>query len=226
MNRFLLFALLTWLTGSPLLAILVIAALAVPTWWAGSRFAWRTHRRIRSWGEAGRLRRELALNPHDAKARADLGEILVRQGRYREARAELEQVYPRVEDLPGANYALGLALLHDGEEERGRALIERALALNPKFGYGEPSLRLGDFRAAREEWQQAAERYRQATGIHSSSVEGWYKLADAQSRLGRRAEARAAIDEALRSYRTAPWYRRSDDAPWRRRAARLRRSLS
>lgn len=225
MGRFFLFALLTWITGNPLLAILVLIALSVPGWWASSRWAWRVSRRVRAWGEAGRLRRELAVNPHDVTARAALGAILARHGRFREARAELEQAMPRADDLPEANYSLGLCLLHDGEIERGRELVERALALNPKFGYGEPYLRLGDFRAERGEWEQAAERYRQATGIHSSSVEAWCKLGQALERLGRREEAKAALQEALTSYRTAPWYRRADDRPWKRRAARLLRSL-
>jgi tetratricopeptide (TPR) repeat protein len=225
MSRFFLFALLTWITGNPLLAILVIIALSLPGWWAGSRHAWRLGRRMRAWGEAGRLRRALAVNPHDVKARTELGAILVRQGRFQEARGELTQAMPRADDLPQANYSLGLCLLHDGEVERGRELVEKALALNPKFGYGEPYLRLGDFRSERGEWAQAAERYRQATAIHSSSVEGWFKLGEALNHLGRRDEGRTALQEAIASYRTAPWYRRAEDRPWYRRARRLLRSL-
>jgi tetratricopeptide (TPR) repeat protein len=225
MGRFFLFALLTWITGNPLLAVLAIIALSLPGWWAGSRWAFRLNRRIRAWGEAGRLRRMLAVNPHDAKARTDLGAILTRQGRFREARAELEQALPRVDDLPEANYFLGLCLMNDAEVERGRTLVERALAINPKFGYGEPHLRLGDFHVERKEWELAMNRYRQATAIYGSSVEGWYKLGETLHEVGRREEARGALQEAVTSYRTAPWYRRSDDRPWKRRAARLLRSL-
>ena len=225
MSRFFLFALLTWITGNPLLAVLVLIALSLPGWWASSRWAWRFSRRVRAWGEAGRLRRALAINPHDVAARTALGAILVRQGGFREARAVLEQAMPRADDLPEANYSLGLCLLHDGEAEKGRELIERALGINPKFGYGEPYLRLGDFRAERGEWGQAAERYRQATSIHSSSVEGWYKLGQALTQQEKQEEAKAALREALTSYRTAPWYRRGEDRPWKRRASRLLRSL-
>jgi tetratricopeptide (TPR) repeat protein len=225
MGRFFLFALLTWITGNPLLAILILIALSVPGWWAGSRYAWRLKRQVRAWGEAGRLRRSLVVNPHDVKARTELGAVLTRQGRFREARAELEQAMPRAEDLPEANYSLGLCLLHDGQTEKGRELVEKALALNPKFGYGEPYLRLGDFHSQRGEWPDAAERYRQATAIHGSSVEGWFKLGQALQHLGQRDEARAALQEAIASYRTAPWYRRGEDRPWYRRARRLLRSL-
>ena len=226
MGRFFLFAILTWITGSPLLAVVILIALAVPSWFAGSRYAFRFSRKVRTWGEAGRLRRALAINPHDAKARVDLGAILTRQGRFREARAELEQVLPRVDDLPDANYFLGLCLMNDGEAERGRSLVERALAINPKFGYGEPYLRLGDFHAERSEWAQAAERYRQAVDIYGSSVEGWSKLGRALIELARKEEAREALREALASYRTAPWYRRHEDRPWKRRANRLLRSVT
>ena len=225
MGRFFLFAILTWITGSPLLAVVILIALAVPSWFAGSRYAFRFSRKVRTWGEAGRLRRALAINPHDAKARVDLGAILTRQGRFREARAELEQVLPRVDDLPDANYYLGLCLMNDGAAERGRGLVERALAINPKFGYGEPYLRLGDFHAERSEWAPAAERYRQAVDIYGSSVEGWSKLGRALIELARKEEAREALREALASYRTAPWYRRQEDRPWKRRANRLLRSV-
>jgi tetratricopeptide (TPR) repeat protein len=225
MGRFFLFAFLAWLTGNPLLAVLIVVALAVPGWLAGSRFALRLTRRMRAAGEAGRLKRALEVNPHDAKARVDLAGILVRRAKYREARSAVEPVFSRVEDLPEAHYALGLSLLHEGEVERGRALIERALALSPKLGYGEPSLRLGDFHADRKEWELAAERYRHATEIYSSSVEAWYKLGRALAESGKHGEARAALQEALTSYRTAPWYRRTDDRPWKRRAARLARSM-
>ncbi len=226
MGRFFLFALLTWITGSPILAIIILIALAVPGWLAGSRWAFRISRQVRAWGEAGRLRWALATNPHDAKARADLGALLVRRGRYREARAELEQAFPRVDDLPEPNYALGLCLLHDGEMEKGRALIQRALAISPKFGYGEPYLRLGDFSAAHDQWDQAATAYREAVGVHGSSVEGWAKLGEALVHLNRSDEARSAFKEAITSYRTAPWYRRSEDRPWKRRANRGLRTLS
>jgi len=113
----------------------------------GSRYAWRLSRRMRTWGGAGRLRHALAVNPHDVKARTDLEVLLVRQGRFREPCAELEQEMPRADDLPEAHYALGLCLLCGGEVDRGRELVERPLVLNAKFGYGEPYLRLGDFRA-------------------------------------------------------------------------------
>ncbi len=226
MGRFFLFALLSWLLGNPLLALLVIIAISLPGWLAGSRYAWRFHRWMRAQGEAGRLRRTLALNPHDVKARSDLGAILVRHGRFREARQELEQAMPRADDLPEANYALGLCLIHDGEFERGKEFIERALALNPKFGYGEPHIKLGDFRAERGEWEPAADRYRQVTQIHSSSVEGWFKLGQALNHLGRPAEAQAALQEAIASYRHAPWYQRSEGRLWYARARRLLRSVS
>jgi tetratricopeptide (TPR) repeat protein len=225
MRQFFLFAFLTWLTGSPLLAVLVVVALAIPGWLAGSRMAVRLTRRVRAWGEAGRLRRALELNPHDAKARVDLACILVRQGKYRAARAEVEPVFTRVEDLPDANYALGLALLYDGVPERGRELIERALAISPKFGYGEPDLRLGDSWTDQKDWDRAAFHYGRATEIFTSSVEAWYKLGQALAAQGKGEDARGALKEALASYRSAPWYRRSDDRPWKRRAARLLRGL-
>ena len=100
----------------------------------------------------------------------------------------------------------------------------RRRASRSRIQNGEPLLRLGDFHANRAEWGAAADRYRRATDIYGSSVEGWCKLGEALDALGRLDEAQTALQEALTSYRTAPWYRRSDDRPWKRRAARLLRN--
>ncbi|MBI3016336.1 MAG: tetratricopeptide repeat protein, partial [Candidatus Tectomicrobia bacterium] len=59
----------------------------------------------------------------------------------------------------------------------------------------------------------------------SSSVEGWFKLGQALNHLGQRDEARTALQEAISSYRTAPWYQRAEGRPWVRRARRLLRSI-
>ena len=94
----------------------------------------------------------------------DLAGILVRQGKYREARAEVEPVFARVEDLPDANSALGLSLLHDGGPDRGRELIQRARTISPKFGYSDPNLRLGGYWADQTEWERAALHYGRPRG--------------------------------------------------------------
>ena len=38
-------------------------------------------------------------------------------------------------------------------------------------------------------------------------------------------ETRAALQEAIASYRTAPWYQRAEGRPWYRRARRLLHSI-
>ena len=154
----------------------------------------------------------------------DLGAILTRQERFREARAELEQALPRVDDLPETHYFLGLCLMNDGEAERGRASVERALAINPKFGYGEPLLRLGDFHANRGGMGRGGGSVSPGHRHLRFQRGGLVQAGRGAEELGRRDEARTALQEALASYRTAPWYRRSDDRPWKRRAARLLRN--
>ena len=176
MRTFFLFVLLSWVTGNPILAGAIILLILGGSYLLYSR---RLYRLRQGWLDLGRIRKlraELAVNPDDAKARSDLGAILARKGRFAEALVELEKAITRCDDLPDTNFYLGWSHLALGRLEQGRAYIMRALELYPRFGYGEPHLRLGDFFFARGEYKEAIPHYEAFRGIHSSGVEGLYKL--------------------------------------------------
>ena len=225
MRTFFLFVLLSWVTGNPILAGAIILLIIGGSYLLYSR---RLYRLRQAWLDLGRIRKlraELAVNPDDAKGRSDLGAILVRKGRFAEALVELEKAITRCDDLPDTNFYLGWTHLALGRVEQGRRYIVRTLELNPRFGYGEPHLRLGDFFFARGEYKEAIPHYEAFRAIHSSGVEGLYKLGECYLAIDEREKASEALREAVAAFRDSPWYKRQQEQGWGRKARRaLRRA--
>jgi tetratricopeptide (TPR) repeat protein len=98
-----------------------------------------------------------------------------------------------------------------------------ALELNPRFGYGEPHLRLGDYFFARGEQKEAIPHYEAFRDIYSSGIEGLYKLGECYLATGDREKGVEALREAVAAYRGAPWYRRQEERAWARKARRALR---
>ncbi|HYY51779.1 MAG TPA: tetratricopeptide repeat protein, partial [Myxococcales bacterium] len=85
MNSWINFSILWMLTGSPVAAaIILLAAYAVADWYTFG-FLRGVALAVAAFQRGRRLRLVLLHNPHDRKARADLGEILVSQRRYARA---------------------------------------------------------------------------------------------------------------------------------------------
>ena len=225
MRTFFLFWLLTWVTGNPILAGAIILLLFGGSYVLYSRRLYRARQAWRDVGRIRELRAELAINPENAKARSDLGEVLARKGRFDEALVNLKRAITRCDDQPDTNFYLGWTRLALGDLEQGRRYIMRALELNPRFGYGEPHLRLGDYFFARGEYKEAIPHYEAFRAIHSSGVEGLYKLGECYLAIGDRVRGIEVLREAASVFRAAPWYRRQEERAWGRKAVRtLRKS--
>jgi len=218
MRTVFLFVLLSWVTGNPLLAAGIILLILGGSYLLYSRRLYRFRQVWRDRAGIRRLQAELAVNPENAKARSDLGAILVRKGRFAEALDHLEKAIPRCDDVPDTNFYLGWTCLALGDLERGRRHIMRALELNPRFGYGEPHLRLGDYFFARGEYKEAIPHYEGFRSIHSSGVEGLYRLGECYLAIGERQEGIEALREAIAAYRASPWYKRQEERAWSRKA--------
>ena len=218
MRTFLLFWLLTWVTGNPILAGAIILLLFGGSYLLYSRRLYRFRQAWRDVTGIRELEAELAVNPENAKARSDLGEMLARKGRFAEALPHLEKAITRCDDQPDTNFYLGWTHLALGNPEQGRRYIMRALELNPRFGYGEPHLRLGDYFFSRGEHKEAIPHYEAFRDIYSSGVEGLYKLGESYLATGEREKGIGALREAVNAFRTAPWYRRQEERAWGRKA--------
>jgi tetratricopeptide (TPR) repeat protein len=214
MRNLFLFFLITLLTGSPVIAMLVILAFYLVLDYQFIGLSRRLFGRFRRFGAIRSLVRELAVNPHDASARRDLGRLLVDARRFHEAVPHLEMAMERMPDSDEAACDLGLAYLRTGKVTEGEMMIRKALERSPKLRYGEPYLRWGEFLLRQGRAAEAAERLERFRSIFSSSVEGHYLLGMAYLRAGERDKAVTAYRAALEMFRRSPGYKRREERLW------------
>ncbi|TDF95976.1 tetratricopeptide repeat protein [Paenibacillus piri] len=213
MSKVLLFFLLTWLTGSPIVAIIV---LLVIFYVLDRRFIGLTPsivKPIQRSRKLSRLRQELRLNPHQTSAKLELARLLIEKKQYPEASDLLEQVAAVMDDSAEVRADLGLCRLKLGQLEQGESLMLEAVEMNPRVKYGEPYLRLAEAWADRDPNKAIAylERFRE---VNSSSCEAYYRLGQLYSRLGHGEKAREAYRETVELYRGLPKYKRRFERKW------------
>lgn len=136
-----------------------------------------------------------ARNPEAWIAHNNLGNLLVKEGRYAEARAFFERAIALKPDLAEAHNNLGTAWLRDGNAERALALHRQALEIDPTYAEAHHNVAidlsaLGRHREARD----AAEK---AIAIDPSNAAAHFTLADALTALGERERAATHYRAAL-----------------------------
>src|SRR5512138_2399632 len=140
MSTWLLWSLISLVTGNPLLAAGIVLAL----WFLGDRATFRVLPDVGHWfsrrSRAAQLRHALDMNPHDRRARFALAELHLEAGRPRDAipmlRANVEAGDRDVFTLA----ALGTALARTGAHEEAERLLAEARRLDPEFRMGELDL--------------------------------------------------------------------------------------
>jgi tetratricopeptide (TPR) repeat protein len=167
-----------------------------------------------------RLKAQVDLNPGNAAAHRELAMLYLARRRPALARPHIEAALQR-NDSAELHYLRGLAAL--GEQRFAEALDAFAAAVerDPKLGYGDPYLRAGDAFCGEGRLDDALDAYERAIEINSSSVEGRYKLARLQRRLGDRDAAQRWLTDSVTTYRQLPAFLRRQHFAWYARA-RLR----
>lgn len=138
MKTFGLFLLISFLTGNPLLALLI---LILVVFIIERRFVGVLPDIFEPWRRAGRMRqlkKEVQVNPANAEAHLDLGEAYFRQGKYELASSFLEKASGKMAGHPLFHFYLGACYYHLVKNEEGKREIENAVAANPKASLGEP----------------------------------------------------------------------------------------
>jgi tetratricopeptide (TPR) repeat protein len=220
MSNWINFSILWMLTGSPVSAALILlAAYAIMDWYTFG-FLRGVARAVANFRRGRRLRLLLLHNPHDRKARADLGEILLSQRRY--ARA-IEVVKPIADQAPhdlDALFMLGVACLATGRVEQGELFLTEVHHARPDFRDGAPLLALGRSRVHRR--AAAAGPLQMFLQEHPHHVEARFWLSRAHVLAGDRAAAAAERARCWREYETElPYQQRADRIwAWRARPAR------
>lgn len=212
------FSILWWITGNPLAAaLLLLFGYAVADWYTFG-FLRGLAQAIRNLRRAPRLRRQIAVNPHDRRARIELGEILVEQARFAGA---IEVLQPAAKEDPhdlSALYPLGIACLRTGRVEEGELFLRELHAADPEFRLGRAPLEIGASRLRRGDARGAVESLSQYVAAHPHRVEGHYLLSRALRQCGDAAAAGRARARAWEEYETALPYQRRLERRWAWRA--------
>lgn len=217
MSQWMLWAVLSWITGSPLTA----AVLLLVVWWLGDRFTFRLLpdplRFLRRWRRMAQLRATLGVNPHDRRARFELAERLLEGGRPRQAAEVLRPNVEAGDEDARTAFVMGAALGRTGAYEQAERALALARAEDPRFRAGEIDLELGRQRAERRDWAGAREALERLLVERPGSVEARVLLARALSGLGDEEAARKVRDEAWREYVLLPRFHRRHERPfaWR-----------
>ncbi|HSN91338.1 MAG TPA: hypothetical protein VLS93_08915 [Anaeromyxobacteraceae bacterium] len=214
MATWLQWVVLSWLTGSPAGAAIFLLAL----WWLGDRFTFRLFpspvRWLRRSSRIADLRRTLAANPHDRRARFELAELLLET---RRARAAVEALRPNLEagdDDVHTAFTMGAALARSGFSEQAEKMLAAARAEEPAFRMGEIDLELGRMRLGRRDFAGAREALERLVALRPGTVEGRVLLARALDGMGDGAGARRVRSEAWREYASLPRFHRRHERPY------------
>ena len=166
--------------------VLVLACLGL-TWQRATVFRTRE----------GLWRDTIAKNPKATAAHTNLGNVLRRSGRFKEAMAHYEESLRLMSGQPGLHNNLGLALLGQGRIREAIAQYEKALRLEP--GNAGIHNNLGLALQGLGRFREAAESYKAALQINPGHVVARVGLGDALHSLGRFEEAAVQYRAALRS---------------------------
>jgi tetratricopeptide (TPR) repeat protein len=222
MGEWFKFGILWAITGNPVIAALIMLVLWGLADWYTFGFVRRVLRFIRNLQRVSRLSQVVQINPHDRKARSDLGDTLIELKRYDRAVAVLKPVLDADPDDVFALYLLGIACLGAGKVEQGELFLNSVLETDPDFRRGQPQLELGRYRLSRGDGKGAAEALGEYLARYASSVEGHYLFSRALQLQGDLAGAAQARQRAWSEYSTAlPFQRRVERLwAWRARPSR------
>jgi tetratricopeptide (TPR) repeat protein len=217
MSTWINYSILWMLTGSPLAAaVILIAAYAIADWYTFG-FLRGVAQAVADFQRGRRLGAVLLHNPHDRKARADLGAILVSQGRHAGA---IEVVKPLADQDPHdlqALFLLGVACLATGRVDQGELFLAEVHKADPAFRDGAALVELGRWRVRRRE-RTAPAPLREFLQAHPHDVKARYLLSRAHQLAGDAASARTERARCWQEYETELPYQRRRDRIWAWRA--------
>lgn len=160
-----------------------------------------------------RLTHEVSINPHDSTARRDLGMVLLEKGQPKEALDNFLEALKKDADFGEVNHFTGLAYLRAGDAAKAVGYLQKAIKIDPKLRYGESYLYLGEALTTLGKPEEALDALKTYLSINNTSIEGMYQYARALAALGRKEEAKQAIEDGIKYHKHNPGFRRRRD--WR-----------
>ena len=136
-------------------------------------------------------KKALELNPEDAKARTNLGHVLVRAGKSGEAIEQYRKALEFNPEYTEAHNNLGVALAARGQLEEAIAHYQKALEVNPDSA--ESHTNLGVALAARGQLDKAVVHFQEALEVNPEYPEVHNNLGVVLARAGK-------LDEAIKHF--------------------------
>ena len=191
--------------------------------WIPSRAASRWPRWLGGGKELKRLRWEAETigNPHQYVA---LGEALRERGKWPEAREAFETAVARDPDSPPALWGAAVTAFHAEDFAAARGRVERVLAADDRYKFGDASLLRGKCLAAEGRLDDAIDHMTAHTA-RWRQPEGLLLLARLQNDAGSAEAAAATLRELLGELDHAPPAVARRHWRWRGRARKLLRQL-
>jgi len=162
-------------------------------------------------GEAAALMsRAVALQPRDAAAHNNYGNVLKEHGRLDEALASYDRAVKITPAYPEAHYNRGVVLHAQGRFHDAQAAYERALELRP--GYLDAWCNRGNVLFELGQFDAAVLSHERALALRPDYPEAWYNRGNVLQALMRLPEALASYDAALERRPDYPeaWYNRGN----------------
>jgi tetratricopeptide (TPR) repeat protein len=209
---------LTSITGSPIGSLVILAVI----WWTLDRYTFQVLpdplKGFLRWQRGSWLRRTIAHNPNDRRARFELADILVQQRRHA---AAVEVLRPNVEageDDAQTLFLLGIASTGAGQLEQAERLFKAVREEDEDFKHNEIDLALGRARLLRGDTKGAEESLTAFIQKRRSTVEARVLLAKLREKAGDSEAAKKLRGEAWQEYVSAPPFHRRRDRLWAWRA--------
>lgn len=150
------------------------------------------------------LREQVEINPSNVTAARDLAIIYLDVMRPGAALQLLEGALKRTPQEPELLYLAGLALHRLRRHEQALPMLVEAVERDPRVRFGLPYLVAGDSLYALGKFDGALDAYERYVHSNGSDVRGHLSVARAHHKLGDRAATRAALDEAIHTWRVVP----------------------
>jgi tetratricopeptide (TPR) repeat protein len=214
MSKFILFYIIYWLTGNPVLALLLILAIIVTVDRTYLSFIPDPFKTLHASSRIGELRKVVSINPYDGRSMKELGVLLAEKGDFKKAVECFRSVETKMADEPEFNYYYGIAEARTDDISKGRELVEKALLDSPGLKYGEPYLMMAEVYIDRDDYRNALPLLERFVGIHSSSSRGFYRLGFVKMKLGMKDEGISYLRKSIKVFKAAPLFKRRVDRKW------------
>jgi tetratricopeptide (TPR) repeat protein len=197
--------------------LLIIAYFAFP--WVRDRLWGWSHSR----GFLARQKSAL-INPVDADARFQLGNIYLRGRNYRQAVRYLKEcleIFERYPNVPKDSHvyaALGHALQHLKRYDEALKIYEQGLALDPKLEYGDVHLGIANCLRLKGDQARAKEWFESTLRTNESLSEPAYRLAVIADKEGDREAREKYLAQCLDIVQTSPRFIKKKNSAWGWRA--------